>query len=249
MNSKYICTVIATTLAATFGHNANAMLDSHATLNFSTSTYTCPLGTTGIPPNCYNSYGSSSYAVVVSTGSYFGIDLQGNNTLSQYERTGITVNEGIHLGADQHAYGSHYGYPNGTETPSIDMPFVFLGASGMHQTTSPITILSDDGAGHVTLNFSGWGITWNGSNSTLGTSPSGGPGIASITCGTDCSNGDTFTLDYASRLALADPSGLGGCYYAIHLVGTVSSVPLPAAFWLFGSGLIGVFGIAKRRNV
>jgi len=29
---------------------------------------------------------------------------------------------------------------------------------------------------------------------------------------------------------------------------TVSAVPVPAAVWLFGSGLIGLFGVAKRRQ-
>ncbi len=29
----------------------------------------------------------------------------------------------------------------------------------------------------------------------------------------------------------------------------VSSVPLPAAAWLFGSGLLGLIGVAKRKKV
>jgi len=30
--------------------------------------------------------------------------------------------------------------------------------------------------------------------------------------------------------------------------GTISSVPVPAAFWLFSSGLLGLIGIARRKN-
>ncbi len=30
--------------------------------------------------------------------------------------------------------------------------------------------------------------------------------------------------------------------------GDVSAVPVPAAVWLFGSGLIGLLGIAKRKR-
>jgi len=32
-----------------------------------------------------------------------------------------------------------------------------------------------------------------------------------------------------------------------HLSVTVSSVPLPATFWLFGSGLLGLIGVARRK--
>jgi hypothetical protein len=28
----------------------------------------------------------------------------------------------------------------------------------------------------------------------------------------------------------------------------VSAVPVPAAFWLFGSGLIGLIGVARRKK-
>jgi hypothetical protein len=34
----------------------------------------------------------------------------------------------------------------------------------------------------------------------------------------------------------------------ISIDGTVSSVPIPAAAWLFGSGLIGLIGVARRRK-
>ena len=35
--------------------------------------------------------------------------------------------------------------------------------------------------------------------------------------------------------------------YSIVINGTVSAVPVPAAVWLFGSGLIGLIGIARRK--
>jgi len=34
--------------------------------------------------------------------------------------------------------------------------------------------------------------------------------------------------------------------YDLHLAGTV--VPVPAAVWLFGSGLLGLIGIARRNK-
>ncbi len=36
-------------------------------------------------------------------------------------------------------------------------------------------------------------------------------------------------------------------YFAMDNLTTIPDVPLPAAFWLFGSGLLGLVGIARRR--
>jgi hypothetical protein len=47
------------------------------------------------------------------------------------------------------------------ERPDIDNPWLFFGNTGTHQTTSPVTIMSDDGIGNVALAFSGWNVTWN----------------------------------------------------------------------------------------
>ena len=33
----------------------------------------------------------------------------------------------------------------------------------------------------------------------------------------------------------------------IYLEGTISTIPLPAAFWLFGSGLLGLIGISRHK--
>jgi len=35
---------------------------------------------------------------------------------------------------------------------------------------------------------------------------------------------------------------------SIYLEGTISTIPVPAAVWLFGSGLIGLIGFAKRKK-
>lgn len=37
--------------------------------------------------------------------------------------------------------------------------------------------------------------------------------------------------------------------YHLHLEGVVSHVPIPAAAWLFCSGLLGLIGITRRRKV
>ncbi len=46
--------------------------------------------------------------------------------------------------------------------------------------------------------------------------------------------------------------GIGGIdmsgTVALELGGTVNVVPVPAAVWLFGSGLIGLAGLARRKK-
>ena len=39
-------------------------------------------------------------------------------------------------------------------------------------------------------------------------------------------------------------------YYALAVrPGDVAAVPVPAAAWLFGSGLLGMLGVARRRKI
>jgi hypothetical protein len=83
-----------------------------------------------------------------------------------------------------------------------------------------------------------------------------GTGIATLVCTeagdgvSDCSAGDTYVLDYSARVPFDDPSNFGGVQYALHLEGTIgAAVPVPAAVWLFGSGLLGLVGIARRRRL
>ena len=78
-----------------------------------------------------------------------------------------------------------------------------------------------------------------------------GTGVANIVCGVDCATGDSFTLTYDAVVPQADPSNFGGVSYTLELVGTIAdgpaAVPVPAAVWLFGSGLLGLVGVARRK--
>lgn len=134
----------------------------------------------------------------------------------------------------------------------------------MHFTASPVT-----GSTTAGLDFSGWRWTWN----AIASIPWGG-GVQD--CGTAadgiCMNGTTdvagtinngtgiatfswngvygsgYTLDYFAIAPLGDPSGFGGVPYGLHLEGTVNAVPVPAAAWLFGSGLTGLLVVTRRRQ-
>ncbi|HSH28862.1 MAG TPA: VPLPA-CTERM sorting domain-containing protein [Thiohalobacter sp.] len=201
-----------------------------------------------------------------ASGSWFSmraLDLDGNGVPETDIFTPISSLNGIVLGTAQAASGSHSGSPGCTagvgtctdtdpssESPNIDNPWGFFGNTGMHQTTSAASVLSASG-NSATVDFSGWNVTWNGIASIpMGSGAwAGNPeGVATITCGVDCGDGDSYALDYSATVPLGDPSGFGGVAYAVHLEGSVSAVPVPAAVWLFGSGLVGLVGVARRRK-
>lgn len=170
---------------------------------------------------------------LVKMGSYFGMDLNGDGVISAYERTAIAPGPlgGITLGALQPALGSHSSCPNGSESPGPDMPWCFFGNTGMHQVTGTPVVSNGNG----TLDFTGWGVTWNGiANIPLGGAPADFPadtGLGNISCAnTPCQIGDISNLDYYAHIPLGDPSGFGGVYYTLHLanidMGPVATITL-----------------------
>ena len=212
-----------------------------ATLNFDA----------GVKTTTSFTFNGNTYTNTTISGSWFSMDADGSGSVSIGEQTEISQNNGVIVDGltSQPATGSHSGGVDGSESPGIDNAWEFFTNTGMSATTSPITVLSNDGAGNVQLNFSGWSVTWNG----IADIPMGAGGAATMTCTTDCANTDGYILEYATVVPLGDPSGFGGVPYVLHLEGTVSGdlpavVPVPAAVWLFGSGLLGLVGVARRRK-
>lgn len=178
---------------------------------------TCLYG--GTVPNC--NYMSTTTTV---SGSWFSMDTNDDGMVAISEITVISRFNGLTIGATQPASGSHSGPPDGSESPDIDNPWGFFGNTGMDFTTSPVTVSADNGTTQE-LDFSGWSVTWN----AIPLIPMGGDtanfpsdtGIANLSCASDCSNGDGFTLNYASHVPLGDPSNFGGVPYKLYLEGTL----------------------------
>lgn len=160
---------------------------------------------------------TSNVLTNISGGSYFVIDTVG---------TFINSDQGIVLGANQ-SYSA--GGPNITET------YQWFGDNNTNYSDTAIVAINDG-----QMDMSGW-------NMRFGDSPVFfEPGVASISCG-DCNIGDSFVLDYYTTVVSGSASGWGGADYYLHLEGElVSTVPLPATFWLFVSGLTGLLGLKLK---
>ena len=183
--------------------------------------------------------------VVPGTGSWFGMDSNGNGAITNVEliilsqgTTGIVIGQATTAGA------SHGGLPVAGDTNAITRPWDFLGNTGSDFTTTGIT-----GSTTAGLNFSGWRVTWNGippinmGGGAWGTGFTNG--VANFTW--NGVYGSAYTLDYAATTPLGDPSGIGGVRYALRLTGTVTPVPEASTYGMMLAGL-GLVGFAVRRR-
>jgi hypothetical protein len=142
--------------------------------------------------------------------------------------------------------GSHGGAPGTVagENPLIDDPWLFFSNTGMHGSTGQVT-LTADGANGATLDMSGWYVHWNGVQIDMSSG-----GTAAMTCSTVNCDGGTYTATYAAIVPDDGSTNFGNVAYTLNLQGTItpSAVPVPAAVWLFGSGLLGLVGVARRKK-
>ncbi len=236
MNNRQKIVSSAVIMACSAMSSQTQALPNNAILNFDAGGKICAIGGTA-PDNC-------DYGVTSATGSWFSMDTNGDDTVTESEKTLLSSNAGVAINATQPANGTHAGAPTGIESPGIDDAWTFFGNTGLHQTTSSVAILSDDGVGTVTLDFGGWNVTWNGIDSI----PMGGDSanfatdnnIANVTCYADstkatvadCLNGTFFVLDHNNvHVPLGDASNFGGVGYTAHLEGTilVPQSPTPSA--------------------
>ena len=194
-------------------------------------------------------------------GSYFGMDLNADSKVHQFEKTAIAQGTtGITIGQTTSVGASHGGAPLPGDTGEITAPWFFNGSTGTDQLTVAAT--GDTTAG---LDMSGWTLNLNGDVIDMGSgawdvlncadSSMGCAGATFAESTADISwsgtYGDTYTLFYT---ATVQSGGYAGTKYFLKLIGTVEqglvpAVPVPAAVWLFGSGLLGLVGVARRKKL
>lgn len=186
----------------------------------------------------------------LGSGSWFAI----STSLGQFLYTSISSFNGLYVDDyfSQPTSGSHTGAPNGSESPDIDNPWAFFGNTGMHQTTSPVAIISQS-SNTALLDFNGWSMIWNAETIYLDRGAFGGTGdgVALLTCTIDCSNigsllegpcPESWRLDYTATI---QNGSFVGAQYELHLESGI--VPLPAAIWLIIPGLLALAGMGRRK--
>jgi len=133
----------------------------------------------------------------------------------------------------------------------------WTGNLGYDHTASPADVLSASGSS-ATLDMSGWSVAFLGlvidAGSGAWNDAANGwtgnvDGVGQITCAVDCGDGDSYVLQYTATIPDGDPSGFGNVHFGWRIQGTVSAVPIPAAAWLFGSGLLMLIGSSKRNEL
>lgn len=195
----------------------------------------------------------------VTGGSWFAFDWNFDNNIAILEKTGLSQGAtGLVIGSATSVGAHHPGAPVSGDTNAIDAPFLFNYNTASHHLTVATTGNTTAG-----LNLSGWNMAWIaisaiplGSGAWMPTNCSADvPGCGSyiFTNGNaqfiwDGAYGHNYILNYTATVPNNDPSGLGGASYLLHLEGTVQAVPIPAAVWLFGSGLLGLFGFRRQHR-
>ena len=205
-----------------------------------------------------DSYGNTS----VIAGSFFAMDFNDDSKVQGIEGIALTQGTtGFTIGQTTGVGASHGGAPLPGDTGEITAPWDLLANTGSDQLTIAATGDTTNG-----LDMSGWTLNWNGS----GPIEMGTGAWNVLNCAAshlDCAGatfvdgiadvswsgvyGDSYTLFYSATI---QAGGLNGLSYFLKLTGTVEqglvpAVPVPAAVWLFGSGLLSLVGVARRKKL
>ena len=126
--------------------------------------------------------------------------------------------------------------------------FGFLAPIGSAAAHGPATITFDS-TDNYTIHFPVMEAHWNGASEMLGASTGG----ITFTCNGALAPGVGHCQADNLIIAAEDTAGFAGQYtqwsFDVSLdTPHVPDVPVPAAAWLFGSGLLGLVGVARRKK-
>lgn len=271
MKIKYLS--IPLVLAISYS-NAFGALVSNATLLFDDSVFTCPVG--GTPPNCDlgappELTSGTFYSFDINNNGVIELSERFAMTAKNGIKLGVAQPaSGSHVGPPDGTESTDIDEPwsffGNTGMHYSDAPVTIVSDDGVGNVLLDMSGwgITWNGIPKIPFGAGSWG--------------SNPEGQAVLTCSTDCSVGDSFILFYTATVPASDPSGFGLVRYRLGfdssgvapssvagiaassdtddpgaavtgiIVAGASNVPIPAAVWLFGSGLIGLFGVAKHKQ-
>ena len=182
---------------------------------------------------------AASLASLEITGGTFALGPNPTDPITPATFASMDVDGVTYTGSKPTAIGTEAFYAT---TSIATFQFGFFGPVAVYTAefddvpNGPFAGVSGDLTGTtLTLDMSSWTAFWNGTAFNQG--------AAGVTTTTD--GAGNFT---AAWTALVVGGAFDGQIGAWNVTGTASAVPVPAAVWLFGSGLVGLVGVARRRR-
>jgi hypothetical protein len=96
--------------------------------------------------------------------------------------------------------------------------------------------------GSPTQDSTAMNCLWTGTTNTAGNNA----GTVFLLASTDNDGDGTLGIPQVAGSPFGPCCGYGGFNFNFNMQGTLAPIPVPAALWLFGTGLAGLFGIARR---
>ena len=199
-------------------------------------------------------------AAMLSPGTADGIQLD------SFQNFVTDPNEPHPDGHPDAPFGAGSGYSALVSEGSAFSSFSFFGTStyiglnpisyqsGIAKNTPTLDLVSGSCVSNVcdiTADFSAWEVYWNGSVFEQGPRPDNTLPFELAAGTVDIVTGD-YALDWSSQILGGPFNGVTGFWHIegqfTNVSAVPSAVPVPAAVWLFGSGLVGLLGFARRKT-
>jgi hypothetical protein len=166
-------------------------------------------------------------------------DLSGPTPGTSYNGTSYSGFGNFVNGGTAVNIGTTFIYSTDNTPVGVGIPFASgnLNWAGTDAVTLSFDYTLSGDAGSA--NYIAYGFNWTGSGPTSITTYGSGHISETFNLAEAQANGDSLSL-----LAYAD--GMNAQANISNI--TVSSTPIPAAVWLFGSGLMGLMGLRRKQN-